>query len=87
MVYDNGPGLPAGSEERIFDKFARGERESALPGVGLGLAICRAIVEAHGGTIRACTSPLGGAGFVFSLPAGSPPETPEPELPTDPPHE
>ena len=73
MVYDDGPGLRPGSEEAIFEKFTRGERESALPGVGLGLAICRAIVEAHGGTIRACDSPLGGAGFVFSLPAGTPP--------------
>jgi two-component system sensor histidine kinase KdpD len=73
-VSDNGPGLRAGSEETIFEKFTRGERESALPGVGLGLAICRAIVGAHGGTIRACESPLGGAGFVFSLPAGTPPE-------------
>jgi len=73
-VSDDGPGLRAGSEEAIFEKFTRGERESALPGVGLGLAICRAIVGAHGGMIRACTSTLGGAGFVFSLPAGSPPE-------------
>jgi len=73
-VSDDGPGLRAGSEEAIFEKFTRGERESALPGVGLGLAICRAIVGAHGGAIRACTSTLGGAGFVFSLPAGSPPE-------------
>lgn len=72
-VCDDGPGLHPGSEEAIFEKFTRGERESALPGVGLGLAICRAIVEAHGGTIRACASPLGGAGFVFSLPAGTPP--------------
>lgn len=72
-VVDDGPGLRPGSEEAIFEKFTRGERESALPGVGLGLAICRAIVEAHGGTIRACASPLGGAGFVFSLPAGTPP--------------
>ncbi len=87
MVFDNGPGLAPGSEERIFDKFTRGERESALPGVGLGLAICRAIVEAHGGAIRACASPLGGAGFVFSLPAGSPPAMPEPELLLDTPHE
>jgi two-component system sensor histidine kinase KdpD len=80
MVYDNGPGLKPGSEELVFDKFMRGERESALPGVGLGLAICRAIVEAHGGGIRACQSPLGGAGFVFSLPAEAPPDVPEPAL-------
>lgn len=52
-VSDNGPGLAAGREEAIFEKFTRGERESATPGVGLGLAICRAIVEAHGGSIRA----------------------------------
>ncbi|MCC2954394.1 DUF4118 domain-containing protein [Massilia sp. IC2-477] len=87
MVFDSGPGLKPGSEEAVFEKFTRGECESALPGVGLGLAICRAIVEAHGGRIRACASPLGGAGFVFSLPAGQPPATPEPELPTDSPHE
>ena len=75
-VRDDGPGLRPGSEETIFEKFTRGERESALPGVGLGLAICRAIVGAHGGTIRADAggSPLGGASFVFSLPAGTPPE-------------
>lgn len=54
-VADDGPGLPAGREEALFDKFTRGERESAKPGVGLGLAICRAIVEAHGGTIRAAS--------------------------------
>ena len=76
-VYDNGPGLPPGREENIFEKFTRGERESAKPGVGLGLAICRAIIEAHGGTIVACASPAGGAGFVFSLPLGTPPALPE----------
>jgi len=79
-VYDNGPGLPPGKEDALFEKFTRGERESAKPGVGLGLAICRAIVEAHGGTIKACASPEGGAGFVFSLPRGTPPSAPEPEL-------
>lgn len=76
-VSDDGPGLRAGSEEAIFEKFTRGERESALPGVGLGLAICRAIVEAHGGEIRATASTLGGAAFVFSLPGGTPPSAPE----------
>ncbi|HJV02031.1 MAG TPA: two-component system sensor histidine kinase KdpD [Burkholderiaceae bacterium] len=79
MVYDDGPGLPHGREEAIFEKFTRGEKESAKPGVGLGLAICRAIVEAHGGKIVAAPSPAGGAAFVFSLPVGSPPPPPEPE--------
>jgi len=77
MVYDNGPGLPRGREEAIFDKFTRGEKESSKPGVGLGLAICRAIVEAHGGTIAADRSPLGGAAIVFTLPVGTPPQVPE----------
>ncbi len=52
-VDDNGPGLPPGIQHTLFDKFTRGEKESAKPGIGLGLAICRAIVEAHGGKIGA----------------------------------
>jgi two-component system sensor histidine kinase KdpD len=72
-VEDNGPGLPQGKEEEIFKKFERGQKESATPGVGLGLAICRAIVEAHGGTIRAENRRDGGARFIFSLPRGNPP--------------
>ena len=67
-VADAGPGLPPGREERLFDTFERGAKESATPGVGLGLAICRAIVAAHGGTIRGETRPSGGARFVFALP-------------------
>jgi two-component system sensor histidine kinase KdpD len=81
-VSDDGPGLPPGREEAIFEKFTRGERESAKPGVGLGLAICRAIVEAHGGRIGAAASPLGGAAFTFTLPLGTPPAMPEPEMET-----
>ena len=77
MVYDNGPGVPRGREEAVFEKFTRGEKESSKPGVGLGLAICRAIVEAHGGTIAADKSPIGGAAFVFTLPVGTPPQPPE----------
>ena len=50
-VIDHGPGVPKGREEAIFEKFTRGDAESATPGVGLGLAICRAIVEAHRGRI------------------------------------
>jgi two-component system, OmpR family, sensor histidine kinase KdpD len=75
-VTDNGSGLPHGQEEAVFDKFMRGERESAKPGVGLGLAICRAIVGAHGGSIHAANRPEGGAAFVFTLPLGTPPALP-----------
>ena len=78
-VYDNGPGLPAGREEAVFEKFTRGERESALPGVGLGLAICRAIIGAHKGDIHSAQSPQGGACIVFDLPLGIPPAMPDPE--------
>jgi two-component system sensor histidine kinase KdpD len=83
-VEDRGPGLPHGKEQAIFDKFIRGQEESAIPGVGLGLAICRAIVVAHGGAIRAEDREGGGARFVFTLPAGTPPPAIEPEnLPDD----
>lgn len=75
-VADNGPGLSPGSEETIFEKFTRGERESTTPGVGLGLAICRAIVKAHKGRIWAENIPSGGAHFVFTLPLGVPPTLP-----------
>jgi two-component system sensor histidine kinase KdpD len=73
-VSDNGPGLTRGKEEAIFEKFTRGEGESAKPGVGLGLTISRAIVEAHKGRIWAERVPAGGARFVISLPLGTPPE-------------
>jgi two-component system sensor histidine kinase KdpD len=68
IVEDDGPGLPPGDPERLFDKFQRGEREGVIAGAGLGLAICRAIVQAHGGTIAASTRPVGGARFEFTLP-------------------
>ena len=72
-VSDDGPGLPAGREEAVFQKFARGERESATPGVGLGLAICRAILAAHRGHITGSNRPGGGAMLCFTLPLGDPP--------------
>jgi two-component system sensor histidine kinase KdpD len=76
-VDDHGPGLPRGREEAIFEKFERGRKESATPGVGLGLAICRAILQAHGGTISGQTRPGGPAGggarFTITLPRGEPP--------------
>ncbi len=67
-VWDEGPGLPRGREQALFDKFARGRAESTVPGVGLGLAICRSVIEAHGGSIRAFNRPRGGAAFGFDLP-------------------
>jgi two-component system sensor histidine kinase KdpD len=78
-VADNGPGLPPGREEAVFQKFTRGERESATPGVGLGLAICRAIVESHHGCISTAPRPGGGAVFTFTLPLGTPPSALEAE--------
>ena len=72
-IDDNGPGLPRGREDAIFEKFERGKKESATPGVGLGLAICRAIMQAHGGTIRGETRETGGARFILILPRGKPP--------------
>jgi two-component system sensor histidine kinase KdpD len=82
-VRDHGPGLPAGREEDLFKKFERGDRESSTSGVGLGLALCRAIVGAHGGTIRAEPPATGGACFVVRLPRGSPPAMPAPESPAE----
>jgi len=67
-VADFGPGIPAGQEARIFDKFERAVREGSPGGAGLGLAICRAIVAAHGGTIWARNRAHGGASFAFALP-------------------
>ncbi len=72
-VSDDGPGFGVGREEAVFQKFTRGERESATPGVGLGLAICRAIVESHQGRIVAAHREGGGARFTFTLPLGRPP--------------
>ncbi|MDR3683799.1 MAG: ATP-binding protein [Geothrix sp.] len=76
-VADRGPGIPAAFRDRIFDKFFRlpGAGEG---GVGLGLAICRAIVQAHGGRIQAGDRPGGGSSFQLALPLdGTPPPPPE----------
>jgi len=75
-VSDNGPGLPPGMETQVFDKFTRGEKESAKPGVGLGLSICQAIIQAHDGKIWASNHSPHGAMFVFSLPIGEQPSLP-----------
>ena len=70
-IADRGPGLPDQDVETLFDKFTRGEQESAKPGVGLGLSICKAIVMAHKGKIYANNRPGGGAVFSFDLPLPS----------------
>jgi len=76
-IRDHGPGFPPGEEARVFEKFHQARPESAQSGFGLGLAICKAIVEAHGGTIEARNAPGGGAEFRFTLPLPAK-ETPEP---------
>ena len=79
-VLDDGPGLPTGREDTLFEKFVRGHAESPIAGVGLGLAICRAIVDAHGGRMRAFNLHTGGACFELRLPLGEPPAAPEADL-------
>jgi two-component system sensor histidine kinase KdpD len=64
-VTDQGPGVPAAERNRVFEPFLRGEGSTSS---GIGLAICKAIVEAHGGTIAVEPANGGGAQFVFTLP-------------------
>jgi len=67
-VEDDGPGIPRGETERIFDRFHRADPARSGPGYGLGLAIARSIVERHGGTIAVLESDGPGATFVLDLP-------------------
>jgi two-component system, OmpR family, sensor histidine kinase KdpD len=78
-VADRGPGIPVGFQQKVFDKFFRVNAESAQSGVGLGLSICRAIIEAHGGKIQAANRSGGGALLQFYLPILECPPTIEPE--------
>jgi signal transduction histidine kinase len=70
-VVDQGPGIPPDDLPRLFDRFYRSEqsRARATGGAGLGLAIVRAIVTAHGGSIEARSPESGGAEFTVRLPA------------------
>jgi K+-sensing histidine kinase KdpD len=75
-VADRGPGIRPGDEARLFEKFFRG-RQSGSSGAGLGLAICRGVISAHGGTIGAANRPGGGAAFRMLIPiVGTPPPAP-----------
>ncbi len=72
-VRDHGPGLVPGEEARLFERFFRGQthQNSTVHGTGLGLALCRAVAEAHGGRIQAANAPFGeppGAVFTLTLP-------------------
>jgi len=75
-VQDYSGGLPDRELERVFAKFHRGSAEGASSGMGLGLAICRAIVRLHGGETWAERVPAGGTAFSFTLPLESPPPAP-----------
>jgi two-component system sensor histidine kinase KdpD len=70
-VCDSGIGFPPNKLDKVFELFERGDAESIIPGMGLGLAICRSIVEAHGGKIK--TENCNGACVTFTLPLGEPP--------------
>ncbi len=82
-VSDHGPGIPTGRETKLFEKFFRVQQESAQSGVGLGLAICRAIIEAHGGNIKAQNRAGGGACFSFIIPLDREPPVLEQEIVQD----
>ncbi len=76
QVRDTGPGLPPDALERVFERFYRGDPARSGEGSGLGLAIVRALVQAHGGTVRAANHPEGGAVFTLLWPAAEAKSTP-----------
>jgi two-component system sensor histidine kinase KdpD len=78
-VADRGQGIAAGDEQRVFEMFYRGPEGAHRRGAGLGLAICRAIVQAHGGSIHVANRPEGGASFRLMLPFDGPPPRVETE--------
>jgi two-component system sensor histidine kinase KdpD len=77
-ISDSGPGFQEGRSEALFEAFTRGQRESTVSGIGLGLAIARRIIEAHGGRIEAHARAPQGARLVITLPAGQPPTVDSP---------
>ncbi len=82
-VRSGGEGFAAERLDKVFDLFERGRPESAVAGMGVGLAICQSIVAAHGGTIRAFNPPGGGACVAFTLPRGCPPAIESESLPPE----
>ncbi|MFN2613981.1 MAG: ATP-binding protein [Actinomycetota bacterium] len=70
-IADDGPGIPDDQHDRIFSKYGRLERDTSIPGTGLGLFITKSLVEAHGGRIWFTTQPSVGATFCFALPSST----------------
>ncbi len=80
---DEGPGIPAAALPHLFDKFYRVAGGAGQPrGTGLGLAVARGLVEAHGGQITVDSVPGHGTRFRFTLPLSAPPEPPPAPVPT-----
>lgn len=73
FITDQGPGFQLDQQHEPLEMFTRGTHESSIPGVGLGLAICQAIIQAHHGSISIANQPAGGAIVSFTLPRGNPP--------------
>jgi two-component system, OmpR family, sensor histidine kinase KdpD len=71
-VSDRGPGIPSGTEDKVFEKFHRGPH-AGVSGAGLGLPICKGIVEAHAGRITVENRTRGGATFHVTIPNGGRP--------------
>jgi two-component system sensor histidine kinase KdpD len=71
---DEGPGIPMSERTRVFEKFRRLSTAGATSGSGIGLSICKGLVEAHGGRIWVEEAATGGAMFRFTLPLPAPPE-------------
>jgi signal transduction histidine kinase len=67
-VQDNGPGIPEGESEHIFDKFTRLKNKTGANGLGVGLAFCKLAVQGHGGKIWVEPAPEQGSKFLFTLP-------------------
>jgi len=69
-IADSGPGIDDADLPFIFERFFRGRSSRGVSGNGLGLSLCREIVELHGGEISAANRPGGGAEFAVTLPSG-----------------
>ena len=72
-ICDHGPGIPVAQVKTVFEIFQRGQQESVIPGVGLGLSIAKSIIDAHGGRLMYRERVGGGSCFGIYLPLGHPP--------------